>query len=484
MGSAGFTQQPLRGFVPYGELDPAYDWIRHSKALEIPFWEGADRPFLRSITQTGVGGHWIRPDVLGVEPVWSTGPPVSWTGAPHSGHIGSSIYTKTFGASAAGGWKYWNIWEPGPSVASYNYAILLVGEPMSFMNPDLTPAARGNSLRRLCVFRLLSGAMNQRITVNYATEQILWAHFGAASFGTPVIPFYGKRVAMLFVNGSEGGALPSPRVFIADEQGRFDRANFSTPGFLSITTSRSLELFLEGTSIQDLTCGGGCWEYFAVFLRAFEEEEAEAICRDAVGSVKMDPYVVRRIGWKRPIHHVTAAPGSFGRVAAAPGSFGRVAVAPTIYQRVAATPRYTGPRVAASPNTYPRVSARIRIADEEVFDVQATPLCPSEMNWEADNVLELADVLDDMQDPPAEITSADAVSCEIYDKATGNELTTVSPVALAQVGGLNKWRSSVLTNAANGFSQNQRLSLVFIFDGGAGLHGRFEALAVVASATS
>ena len=164
-------------------------------------------------------------------------------------------------------------------------------------------------------------------------------------------------------------------------------------------------------------------------------------------------------------------------------SFGRVAADPSIYQRVSATPAYSGPRVAASPNSFPRVSARIRIAAEEVFDVQATPLCPSEMNWEADNVLELADVLDDMQTPPAEITSATLVTCEIYDRGTGLAVTA-SPVTLNQVGSTNTWRESVLTNAANGFAHNQRLLLVFIFDGGAGLHGRFTALAVVGSATS
>ena len=116
--------------------------------------------------------------------------------------------------------------------------------------------------------------------------------------------------------------------------------------------------------------------------------------------------------------------------------------------------------------------------------MQATPLCPPEMNWMADNVLELSEVLDDMQTPPDPITSADSVTVEIWDRDTNTELTTVSPVTLSQVGSTNAWRQSVLVNAANGFSQNQRLVLIFIFDGGAGLQGRFYALPVVAQATS
>lgn len=213
-----------------------------------------------------------------------------------------------------------------------------------------------------------------------------------------------------------------------------------------------------------------------------------ALCDCEVNLYSRDPFgmfrpAARRCRSRRPPVQLIATPTTYARVSARPSARRIVKAAPTEYQRVSASARATGQRVSATPTTYQRVSARVRIADQEA-DVQATPLCPSPMNWLADNVLELADVMDDMQEPPGEITSADSVTCEVWDRETNQELTVISPVTLNQVGVTNKWRSSVLTNPANGFSENQRLRLVYLFDGGAGLHGRFVALGLVSSATS
>lgn len=115
--------------------------------------------------------------------------------------------------------------------------------------------------------------------------------------------------------------------------------------------------------------------------------------------------------------------------------------------------------------------------------MRATPLCPQTLRWLADNILELADVMDELPDTPVPITAANSVVCAIFDEQTDTELTAVSPVTLSQVGAENRWRESVYVDSSNGFSERQRLRLEFTFDGGVGLHGFFEAFAIVSSAT-
>lgn len=548
----GFNLPPLRGYVPGGELDPQYDLMRVGMALEVPFWEGCDVPYCRSRVLVGEGLQAIRgipTPGIGGEFSWNLGPLAFQAGAPKSGHVAVSLYVNNDQVNGGPGWRWEGAIDAVLSqfVIGRNYSTLLVGTPMLFMNPDLPALNRSDTYRNLWLYQNGPDETIQRVELNYRRETLNWHHFAFNSIASPVIPIYGRRVAMLFVNGDEAGATPSPRVFIAGEDGSCERADFSTPGTYSMGTAQHLELFQNSRGkLWEAQCGGGCWEYYAHFVRSFEDDEARAVCRDALGAVKWDPYVVRRVGWRRRIaqllaqasaygrvgakpagfRRVRSEPGSYARVSATPrgtgprvtsepsnyprisatgrGSGARVSGAPTSYSRVSgsargtgarvtagprsytrvsATPRGTGPRVAAAPTTYQRITARVRIADQEA-DMQATPLCPSEMNWMADNVLELSEVLDDMQEPPAEITSANLVTVEIWDRDTDTELTDISPVTLTQVGATNVWRESVLVNEANGFADKQRLVLVFIFDGGAGLQGRFVALAVVASATS
>jgi hypothetical protein len=306
-------------------------------------------------------------------------------------------------------------------------------------------------------------------------------HFFALSFYT-VFPIdcYGQRVALLFVSGEEYGAPGVPRIYCGFPDGRVVRYNFSMPGSYSLWDALHLSLFAKASPpFYEGDCAGGCWEYYAHFIRSFSEEEACSLCRDALGLVKWDPYVVRRIGWRRRWAQVIAEASVYPRVSARGSGSPRVLGETSNYPRVSASASQTGARVTAEPDNFPRVSAKIRIADQEA-DMQATPLCPSEMGWLMDNVLELASVQDDMQDPAADITSANSVTVEIWDRDTDQELA-VSPVTLSQVGVTNAWRESILVNDANGFSQKQRLVLIFIFDGGAGLQGRFYALAVVAA---
>lgn len=477
-------EPPLRGHVPFGELTPFRDhyW---TEMAEIPMYEGTYLPLMRVLGIVGSAGVWVVPSILGGGPSWTWNPNAGGVGHPKSGHNAIQIYAEDSIIKPGGqGLVYSNIWDPtwASFLGGRNYSFLIVGTPMLFSDPSYGGAT--DTFRMLFNMRLPNNNVRNLVQLNYATGVVRWQQFLATGYVT--LPrLFRNRMAMLFVHGDEQEQSGiKPRLYVADSGGT-ERYQFTTgtlTGTYPLGGVSGLELFENQSVLIEGYCAGGCWEYFAIFLRNFEDGEARTLCRDVFALTKWDAHVPNRVG-RLPVAQLSAEPMGYGRVSARPLGSRRVVAVPASYDRVSATPRSTGPRVAADPTGYERISARVRIADKEA-DVQATPLCPAELNFDADNVLELADVMDEMQDPPAEITSATLVTCEIWDRETDTELTAVSPVTLNQVGATNHWRNSVLVNAANGFAINQRLMLVFIFDGGVGLRGRFVALAVVVSATS
>lgn len=483
MARAGFAYQPLRGYLPYGELEISLDRFRSALGIEIPFWEGSDRPFAFSVSRPGAVGQRVRPDLTNgpYSPNWNTSSGSFKRGRSFSGHAACRVFVREEFTLTGRGFTYADVLSP--EISTTDFSVLLVGTNLVALDPGY--------VHTLDFYRTLwsinDGLGSELHTLEYSPllERLRYStQSGTATLDlSPTI--YGERVSILVVQGEEGGSIPGPRLYVGFQDGRVERADFGSAAIAPLVGPRDLQLFLRDADAgKERYCGGGVWEYFALFFRAFEEPQARWLLRNPTGLVGWDPYVSRRAFEPREFHSIAATPLAYPRISARPSSSGRVSAAPTIFERVSARPRNLGPRVAADPATYARVSAKIRISNQEVTNVQATALCPKELNWEADNVLELADVLDEMQDPAAEITSADEVTCEIYDRETGDELTAVSPVTLSQVGSTNHWRESVLVNAANGFTERMRLKLVFLFDGGVGLQGRFVAFGVVASATS
>ena len=107
-------------------------------------------------------------------------------------------------------------------------------------------------------------------------------------------------------------------------------------------------------------------------------------------------------------------------------------------------------------------------------------LCPLELKWQSDAVLDVAAV-DDLVTPPVELTSGTAsVDLDIFDADTGLQVGTT--FAAAQVGGTNVWRVLVFIDATTSFSQGQRLSLRWTYDDGSGLRGYSETPAIVSTA--
>lgn len=469
----------LRGYVPYGELQVHYGLLRRVIGFEIPMWEGCGYPYLRSPIMPGASGVWVYPTLLAAGPSWSWNPNAGNTGWPR-GQNAVQVYAKNGKVIGGQGLQYLNILDPVISqfVVGVNFSFLAVGTPMAYQNPNLVGTERGNSHRTLFQLKTAGGTEFHRLAFNYSLDTIQYYEYAAVGIGTPIVPYYGERCAFLFVHGrSDVGGETNPRGYIAKEDGTFTRLDFlSNPGTVGMIATSKMNVFNSETPTEGASAGG-TWEYLAYFIRAFTDEEACAICRDALGFLRWDPYVVRRIGWTPELHQLTATPLVYPRVSARPTTRARVSADPAFRPRLSATPS-TRPRVSAEPETRARISARVLIANQEI-DMRATPLCPAALNWNADNILELADVMDDLPETPTEITSANSVECHLYDADTGIELPSISPVSLSQVGSTNHWRASVLVNEANNFAPNQRISYVFEFDGGAGLTGTFYALGVV-----
>ncbi len=467
----------LRGYAPFGELDVNQERQRSALMLEIPMWEGSDRAMLRSIRYPGASAQWIRPTHIAAGPSWTWNPNAGNMGFPKSGHNAIQVWARNGKTVGGQGYRYADIWDSDQAILmGVGWSVLAVGAPMAFMNRDLSPVNRGNSFRVLWSF--VNGAGNSRHALDFAYDQeTIRARFNTnSSFATNALPYYGQRTSFLYTQGITGSG-GFPRIFLGREDGVVKRSPFNGLPTGGMWDAVHLNLFEPENLVQEGATAGGCWEYFAFYNRTFDDDEAVAISRDALASVKWDPYVSRRTGLRRRLAQVIAEASVYPRVSARGSSSARVLGETSNYPRVSGSAHQTGARVTAETDNFPRVSARIRIADREA-DMQATPLCPSEMGWLMDNVLELTDVQDDMQEPPADITSANSVTVEIWDRDTDQELT-VSPVTLSQVGLTNTWRESVFSDASNGFAENQRLVLIFIFDGGPGLQGRFYAYAVV-----
>lgn len=312
MGSKGFIQMPLRGYVPYhGELDPAYDLARLPQLLAVPMWEGSDRPYLYSRTMTGSAGTIARPDpiVAGQFPRWSHDPIAgAKIGAPmHSGHVGQLVHAGGIAANVAKGWLWSNVFDSIVSrfVVNRNFSVLLVGTPLFMSDATTTPS---NNFRELWHLKSDLSTPVQRITYNYLTGQFVWFEFAVSGTSTPAILTHGERVAFLFVHGDENGVITSPRVFVGRENGEITRADFPTlVGASEIQTSKHLGAWASAGSTKVRNNGGGAWEYLAFFFRNFTAAEARAVLRDAVGMVKMDPYPIRRRNIIIPVHGEVSA---------------------------------------------------------------------------------------------------------------------------------------------------------------------------------
>jgi hypothetical protein len=107
-------------------------------------------------------------------------------------------------------------------------------------------------------------------------------------------------------------------------------------------------------------------------------------------------------------------------------------------------------------------------------------LCPLELKWQGDAVLDVAAV-DDLVTPPVDLTSGTAtVTLDVFDADTGALIGAPHPAA--QVGGTNVWRVLLFIDTSTGFAQDQRLSLRWTYDDGAGLRGYSETPAIVSTA--
>ncbi len=179
---------------------------------------------------------------------------------------------------------------------------------------------------------------------------------------------------------------------------------------------------------------------------------------------------------------LAAEPSAFARVRAVTTSQRVVEAAPSQFARIAAMVT-TPNRVGAAPSARRRITAAPSLCGEGE-NMKANATCPDELPWNATGVLDLDEVVDEIAGLSTPITSADLVTCSIFDADDDTELSTVSPVTLNQVGGTNHWRNTVDVTAANGFSRKQRLRLVYTFDGGASLLGEFETLGVVAASVN
>lgn len=503
MGSAGFVQPPLRGFVPYGELDPRFDLLRLPIVAQVPFWEGAGLPKLysRLITGAGFGGLPFFPsDAYFIDPIVTNGAslfPPRWNLARydpalgigafvggHSGHAGIGIFGQNSVAAGAG-YRWDSILDPtisSPFIVGNNFSLLLVGTPQQDAGQVTAPTTM---IRSLCAAGTSSTLFHQWKLI-YATGKFIWTEFAVSGSGTPLVPnVYGERIALLWVHGAEeNNATPRPRLFIGRENGEVTRVDFPTlPNNVSFLSDR-LWLGVNDTNTKLNAVGGGLWENLVLFARNFTADEARLILRDAMGIYKQDDHPVRRVPSAAFDHCIAGSPGTFARVGSAPAARVRVGSSPAARATVGAAPPMARTRVGADANATRRVSAVVKICGKEVDVVVAKPICPSELGWNADNVFELDKVLDELAGTPGTpITVATNVSVAIFDLGTGLEISG-SPVALAQVGGTNHWRQTVLVNAGAGFTQDQRLRLEFTFDGGTGLRGFFEALAVVATSIS
>jgi hypothetical protein len=178
---------------------------------------------------------------------------------------------------------------------------------------------------------------------------------------------------------------------------------------------------------------------------------------------------------------LAAEPSAYARVGALRSIIQRVGATSGVFHRVIALSEVRH-RVLATDSTWRRVGARVGICGK-VVNMKVNALCPDEMAWESDNVLDLDVVVDDLDPDPVPITAATSVSVSIFD-ADDDQEVTISPITLIQVGTTNHWRATVLVNATNGFSRRQRLRLIYDFDGGPGLVAQFEGLAQVTGSAS
>lgn len=307
MPTGSYIDQPLRGYVAPGELDPVgYDLFRVALLWEIPFWEGADRPYMRSWPLSDVGGKWIRPTLVNpaasIVPEWNTQVSLGASSAPsRSGHIGIQLKAGRTTTGGRTGYRYDDILSSAlsPFIVSQSFSFLLVGTPQQHNTvTGVLEATASNHARTFLTMLRPTGQIEHRMAANYLTGRFSWQEFAATrNTLTTSKNFYNQRTAFLFIHGPEKGVLRPMRMYVAHEDGEVERLDFDGGGGNPYRSVRDINLWVTNINTKEQNVGGGLWEYAAFFLRGFEDDEARALLnRDPLGGVKWSPNVIRKIG--------------------------------------------------------------------------------------------------------------------------------------------------------------------------------------------